>query len=250
MIITIDGKAATKKSPVAYILSNKLGYKHINSGLVYRALAVEVLERKKNGNPPRLSKMAWIVSDMRFTSDKMEWLGSSIERHAHGDTTRVTKYVEQELTSPATTLCASKLSVYPIVREAVEKCLRDQIIESDVVTDGRDMGTVVFPDADVKFFFESDFESRVGWRHKYEGSEYGESKDSVSKALKDRDSDSSWVVPADNANIIDVSKMDVYQIADKLCDCFVTPTKVYRSGIVMTSVPPCSNCNQVCGMAR
>jgi len=250
MIITIDGKAATKKSPVAYILSNKLGYKHINSGLVYRALAVEVLERKKNCNPPRLSKMALIVSDMRFTSDKIEWLGSSIERHAHGDETRITKYIEQELTSPSTTLCASKLSVYPVVRAAVEECLRTQVRGSDVVTDGRDMGTAVFPEADVKFFFKSDFESRVGWRHKYEGSAYGESKESVAKALNDRDEDSNWVVPADDAHIIDVSKLNVYQLADKLSDCFVTPTNIYRSGIVMTSIPPCSSCPTTCDILR
>ena len=220
MIITIDGRAATKKSPVAFLLSNKLGFKHINSGLVYRAVAIEVMKEREQGLTQSGSFMEKTVSKLRFNDYKIAWLGSGIEKVENGD---VTHYSEDELMSPSITACSSDISVNARLRAAIRDFLVREAKKTDTVIDGRDMGRKVFPEADIKFFFEATFDSRVAWRHKYEGIEYKEPVEAVELSLKNRDADSFWIKPANDAIIIDVEELDVHNIADNLLHKYVVP---------------------------
>lgn len=227
MIITIDGQAATKKSPTAYLLAQRLKFKHISSGLVYRAAAVEVVESREKGQNIVGERYRDVISKLRFGSDTLQWLGSAIEKHSDDG---VRTYTEKELTNPKVTECASYISLSHIVREEVEKVLKREVRDCDVVTDGRDTGTVLFPDADLKFFFKADFESRVRWRHEYEGTEHGESLGDVRIALKGRDAESFWIQEAPGAIVIDVENMTVNEIANHLAEKYVVPYRLGKIG--------------------
>lgn len=232
MIITIDGKAATKKSPVAYLLAKKTGFRHISSGLVYRAVGAIAEEVAASNNSIFGSKFREIISQLKFCDEKIEWLGSAIERHHDG---KVKRFTEEELTCPKTTERASEVSSNSIVREAVLTLLRNEIKDHDVVADGRDMGTEVFPEADLKFFFESTFEKRASWRHKYEGEKHGETLEQVMIGLKKRDADSFWISAANDATTVRVGEESVHEIADVLFKNYFLPLRFSEIGTPLSN---------------
>lgn len=239
MIITIDGQAATKKSPVAYLLANKLGYKHINSGMIYRALALERIS--KIGKPMKLSRVASISYELSFGEINHKWLGCEVVRNIHDYETVCYKYSIDELYSPEVTAEASNLSRHTKVRDAVVACLKRAVRHTDAVIDGRDTGTIVFPLADVKFFFTAGLDSRASWRHKYEGNKYNESLEQTVEALRRRDIDTP-VLPACDAHIIKVDKLPVEALAERLAKCYVDVVINNRTDLIVQPVPPCAIC--------
>jgi cytidylate kinase len=168
MVIAIDGPAGAGKSTVARGVAKALGFTYLDSGAMYRAVALAALERgidPEDGE--RLGEMAW---DLAIDFD-----GDTI--HLDG------KPVEGRIRSPEVTLAASRVSVHPQVRQAMVKRQRELIAKGDYVAEGRDIGTVVSPNSPLKIFLRADEEERARRR----AADSGESVAEVRSAIKDRD---------------------------------------------------------------
>ena len=145
LIIAIDGPAGAGKSTIASRLARKLGYVNLESGAMYRALALKAVERDISfDEEPALVKLAH---------------GSRIELEPTIGGNRVLldgKDVSQRIREADVTEGASRVSVHPKVREWMVEHQRAMGASGGIVMEGRDIGTMVFPDADVKVFLDAD----------------------------------------------------------------------------------------------
>ncbi len=145
LVIAIDGPAGAGKSTIASRLARKLGYVNLESGAMYRALALKA-----------------ILNDISF--DDAEALlklahKSKIELQPQLDGNRVlldTQDVSRRIRERDVTEAASRVSVHPSVREWMVARQRELGAKGGVIMEGRDIGTAVFPDADVKIFLDAD----------------------------------------------------------------------------------------------
>jgi CMP/dCMP kinase len=168
MVIAIDGPAGTGKSTVARGVARALGFTYLDSGAMYRCVALAALERGMDlDDGDRLGEMAWGL-DIGFDGDTIRLDG---------------KPVEGRIRSPEVTIAASKVSVHPQVRQAMVKRQRELIAAGNYVAEGRDIGTVVSPDSPLKVFLTATEEERARRR----AAETGESVDEVREAIEDRD---------------------------------------------------------------
>lgn len=145
LVIAIDGPAASGKSSTAQWVAQQLGFRHVDSGALYRALTA--IRLRAGG-----SSDGW-------TEDELLPLGERIRLVPHG--TSFTPLIdgtpaEEELRGSEVTRNVSRVASMPRVREWVNAQVRLAARDHDVVVDGRDIGTVVFPDADLKIFLIAD----------------------------------------------------------------------------------------------
>jgi cytidylate kinase len=151
LIVTVDGPAGSGKSTTARAVARRLGFRHLDSGALYRALTLALLD---SGTPPD----AW----PRLTRGEIDALDVSITPAPSGFDVRVGGRVPgPELRGEAVTAHVSQLSRLPAVRAALLGLQRSAGREGRLVADGRDMGTVVFPDAEVKVFLVADVHERA-----------------------------------------------------------------------------------------
>ena len=150
-VIAIDGPAGAGKSTAAGLLARRLGYRLIDTGAMYRALAWSVA---RAGLPPQD--------------------GPALRRHLQHVTIDVVGErvlvdgvdVRGEIRTPAISSLTSRLTTLPCVRDAMTPLQRALAAAGGVVLEGRDIGTVVCPDADVKFFLEASLDERARRRHR------------------------------------------------------------------------------------
>ena len=154
MIIAIDGPAGSGKSTTAKIVAEKLGFLHINTGAMYRGIALQCLQQ--DINPNDTVKMEKILSKTVFQFGGKD--GSHLYMNG--------KDISSEITSAEVTESVSRISAIPIVREKLVNCQRKMADGQDVVLEGRDIGTVVFPNAKFKFFLIADINERARRRMK------------------------------------------------------------------------------------
>ena len=154
MIITIDGPAGSGKSTTAKIVAEKLGFIHINTGAMYRGIALKCL--KQDINPDDIVEMENILSETAFQLSGED--GSQMYMNG--------KDISFEITSTEVTETVSRISAIPVVREKLVHYQREMAEGQDVVLEGRDIGTVVFPNADFKFFLIADIDERARRRMK------------------------------------------------------------------------------------
>jgi cytidylate kinase len=168
MVIAIDGPAGAGKSTVARGVADALGFTYLDSGAMYRCVALAALDRGVDlDDGERLGELAW-----------------GLEIGFDGDTIRLGgKPVEGRIRSPEVTIAASHVSVHPQVRRAMVKRQRELIAAGNYVAEGRDIGTVVSPDSPLKIFLTASEEERARRR----AAESGEPVDTVLRAMKDRD---------------------------------------------------------------
>ena len=148
MIVTIDGPSGAGKSTVSKSLARKLGYRYLDTGAMYRAFAYYA---HTHGETPLESLVE--AFSVRFENQ--------------GDGARVfigAQDVSEEIRRPHITALASKLSAGSPVRRRMTDLQREIGAHGDIVAEGRDMGTVVFPRAEVKFFLDADVSARAGRR--------------------------------------------------------------------------------------
>lgn len=145
LIIAIDGPAGAGKSTIASRLARKLGYVNLESGAMYRALALRAIEWDASfDDEPALLKLA---QDSRIT----------LERTIEGNRVLLNgKDISARIRERDVTEAASRVSVHPKVREWMVEQQREMGIGGGVVMEGRDIGTKVFPDADLKIFLDAD----------------------------------------------------------------------------------------------
>lgn len=149
-IITIDGPAGAGKSTLARELARRLAWVYLDTGALYRAVAWAALSR---GIDP--ADQALVEELAR--SLKLEIRPGPQSAAIAVDGTEVT----ERLRTPAVSLAASRASAWPGVREALFGLQRDLGGRGEIVAEGRDMGTVVFPEAGLKFFLYADPEARA-----------------------------------------------------------------------------------------
>jgi CMP/dCMP kinase len=168
MVIAIDGPAGAGKSTVAKGVARALGFTYLDSGAMYRAVALAALDRGVDPDDgARLGELAWDL-DIDFEADTIRLDG---------------KPVEGRIRSPEVTVAASRVSVHPQVRQAMVKRQRELIAAGNYVAEGRDIGTVVSPDSPLKVFLTANEEERARRR----AAESGESVMQVQEAIRDRD---------------------------------------------------------------
>ena len=201
LIIAIDGPAGSGKSTIAARLAKKLGYINLESGAMYRALALKALHQQASlDDPVRLGHLA----------DE-----TIIELEPQPDGNRVLldgRDVSQRIREADVTVAASRVSVYPSVREIMVRRQREMGASGGVVMEGRDIGTAVFPNADVKIFLDADARIRAERRVAQNGTHTPEEaqrivEELVQRDLRDRTRAVSPLVPAPDAVILDSTNL-------------------------------------------
>ena len=155
LLITIDGPAGAGKSTVSRLLANKLSYTYLDTGALYRALAYrciqEGLSATDEGGIANLCQRTGIV---------LQNEEGFLKVLADGED------VTDKIRTESISLQASAISAMPPVRAALLSIQREAGKAGGVVAEGRDMGTIVFPEADFKFFLEAGMNERIKRRHR------------------------------------------------------------------------------------
>jgi len=212
MIIAIDGPAGAGKSTVARILAKKLGFLYIDTGAMYRALTLKALEDKINPVDNDL-----IVKLARQTSIDLSNNPDGSIKVLLDD-----KDVSSPIREPRITKLVSDISKIKGVREVMLGLQRKLGKEKNSVLDGRDIGTVVFPDADKKFYIDANPQERVKRRHKeLIGLGQNISLKDVEVDLTNRDKIDSTrecapLKKADDAIYVDTTSMSIEEVVNVL----------------------------------
>lgn len=207
LVITIDGPSGAGKSTLSKLLAEHLGYTYIDSGALYRAVALKV---QQAGVDP---------DDDAFLSRLCDNL--SISFHQHQGRLRVMldgADVSDAIRDPEISMLASRVSARKTVRDALLGVQRRLGEGGGVVVEGRDMGTVVFPGAEVKFFLDASLATRGKRRfHQYcaQGKRYD--LNGITQDIEKRDGDDSRralspLKPAEDAHIIDSTDMSIEEV--------------------------------------
>jgi CMP/dCMP kinase len=153
MIIAIDGPSGAGKGTVARALARRLGYLYIDTGAMYRAVAWRALQA---GVPLDAAALGEIAARSRIElkggADALSVLLDGMD-------------VTGEIRTPQVSQAASKVSAVPSVRRALVERQQEMGRAGNVVMEGRDIGTAVFPDADIKFYLDASVEERSRRRH-------------------------------------------------------------------------------------
>jgi cytidylate kinase len=155
MIIAIDGPAASGKSTTAKLVANKLKITYLDTGAMYRAVTLELLRSNTNFN--NIDKVATILDNMII--DMYDYKGRNIVKLNNED-------VSQAIRSTNVTKNVSEVSALFNVRKSMVNVQRKIANKTDCVVEGRDIGTIVFPNADYKFYMIADIEMRANRRLK------------------------------------------------------------------------------------
>ena len=144
-VIAIDGPAASGKSSTAHWVAESLGYLHVDSGSLYRAATAAALRAFPDPDTWTEQQVRDAVKSVSLAPAK-----SAFQAHIDG------RSVEEELRGPLVTKNVSRVAGMPAIRAWVNDLVRETSASHSVVVDGRDIGSVVFPDADVKVFLVAD----------------------------------------------------------------------------------------------
>jgi cytidylate kinase len=153
-VITIDGPAGSGKSTIARLLASELGFTYLDTGAIYRAVAL--LAAEKGIAPEDGKSLAEVASGL-----KIELKGSTNGTRVVVDGRDISREIRDERIS----MLASTISALPEVRQALLPIQRSFARKGGVVCEGRDMGTVVFPDAELKIYLDADIAERARRRH-------------------------------------------------------------------------------------
>lgn len=218
MIITIDGPTASGKSTAARKLSKKLGFRCLSSGSIYRAVAYLLIEEcgytQERLIDPQENDIRLILDDDRLRCGTQPNDCGITLFDGHD----VTRFLKTEKISQA----ASIIATNKMVRGAINALLRRLADNYDLVAEGRDMGSVVFAHADIKFFLTASVEVRAHrWQKVQEKTGHLISMQEAKKQIESRDErDSKRIIAplivAPGAIVIDTSSLSIEQVIDSL----------------------------------
>jgi len=215
LVITIDGPAASGKSTVASLLAERLGASFLDTGAMYRAVTLAAMQAGVDMNDEQ--KLLGVLETREFQFSikhgKMAVCIDGVD-------------VTEQLRSQKVTANARYIASAPKLREKLVQMQRQFAAgEGKIVTEGRDQGTVVFPDADIKFYLTAETKERAKRRQaELRAKGGGESIEQIQKAIEERDkSDESRAVgplkPAEDAVIVDTTNLSIDEVVEKLLRC-------------------------------
>ena len=196
-VVAIDGPAGTGKSTVARAVADRLGFRLLDSGAMYRSVALAARER--SGDPAALASSLRIDlgSDGRVLLDGRE--------------------VTEEIRAPAVSEAASRVAANPAVRTAMVEQQRRLLERGDWVAEGRDIGTVVAPSAEVKIFLTADPAERARRRAAELGVDAGQVlAEQARRDERDQKRAVSPLVPAPDAEVLDTTGLGADEVTDRI----------------------------------
>ena len=197
MVVAIDGPAGAGKSTVARALAERLGFTYLDSGAMYRAVALALLERDG-------------VASERARELELE-LGDRVMANGRD--------VTEAIRSPEVAEAASKVATNPRVRAALVEKQRSLLGDGDWVAEGRDIGTVVAPDAEVKVFLTASPEERARRRAEELGTDVETVlRDQALRDAQDEEREHSPLVRADDAMELDTTGLSMDQVVDRIVE--------------------------------
>ena len=217
LVIAIDGPAGAGKSTVAARLARQLGYVNIESGAMYRALALKSIENDVSFEDERA--LVALAVDSKIT----------LEPTLQGNRVLLDgQDVSERIREADVTEAASRVSVHPGVREWMVARQRELGAAGGVVMEGRDIGTKVFPGAEVKIFLDADPSVRGERRFKQQGA--AERSEAVLKELRERDRRDreravSPLEPAADAVVIDSTRLSIDEVLARIAQVVAEKAK-------------------------
>jgi cytidylate kinase len=211
LIITIDGPAGAGKSTVSKALAKILSFIYLDTGALYRAVAYKVLDE------------GILPNDDKAITDLCSRLKINLKNiDGHLNVFVDNENVTDKLRTEEVGLLASRVSAIPAVRNLLLSIQREVGEEGGIVAEGRDMGTVVFPNADCKFFLDADIEERARRRYKEllmrgKIADYKETERDLN--VRDRQDKERQIAPlmaSQDAIIIDSTNMSVTEVVENI----------------------------------
>jgi len=211
LVITIDGPSGAGKTTVSKTLAARIGYRYIDTGALYRGIALETQQRGISADDESAIEEACRTIDLRFRLD-------------HGDLRLFSgdRDISDLIRTSEISMRASAVSALAPVRSFLTVLQKRLGEERSVVFEGRDMGTVVFPDADVKFFLDADAEIRAERRYlelkaKGEDVDFDKVKQElITRDKNDRSRKLAPLIPAEDAVHVDASRIGVEEVVDMM----------------------------------
>lgn len=211
MIIAIDGPAGAGKSTIAKLIAKQLGLVYIDTGAMYRAVGL-----KAKRNNIACSEQEKIEEMLKNTEVELKNENGATAVYLDGEN------VSTEIRLPEISRMASDISAVPVVRYAMVEMQRSMANKTDTILDGRDIGTFVLPNADVKIFLTASVEERAERRYK-ELIARGENvkREDVRSDIEKRDYNDSHralapLKKADDATEVDTTGMTIDQVCEKI----------------------------------
>ena len=208
LLITIDGPAGAGKTTVSRLLAGRLGYRYIDTGALYRGVAVAA--RRRTVDPQNDAALGRLLEgiDLNFLP------GEGGQRLTAGG-----EDITEDIRTPEISMLASAVSARPVVRAYLLKVQRELGRQKGAVFEGRDMGTVVFPEAEVKFFLSASESTRALRRFAEIQAKTGASLEEVERDMRLRDEQDSTralapLAPAPDAIRIDSTGLGIDQVVD------------------------------------
>ncbi len=214
-MIAIDGPAASGKSTLAQNLASALGYLYFDTGVMYRAVTLAALK----SNTPVEDESAVTVIANELDLDVQP---PRTDDGRQCDVLMDGEDVTWEIRSPAVDGNVSQVSMYPGVREAMTKRQREIGLRGAVVMVGRDIGTVVLPEAELKIYLDASVEARANRRYEESlGRGNSVNVDMILEGMRERDRlDSTRALaplyPADDAVILDSTKLSIDEVFERV----------------------------------
>jgi cytidylate kinase len=203
IVVAIDGPSGAGKSSVARRLAARLGFVYIDTGAMYRAVALWALRRNVNPSDAHRTEQLALAAEIQLDQgDRVVLNGED---------------VTAEIRRPEVSQAASQVAAIPAVRRALVAKQRELSESSSVVMEGRDIGTVVFPDADVKIYLDGDPKERLRRR----AEETGQSADELAHQIADRDKrdrsrTDSPLVQAPDAVYLDSTPLTIDEVEESI----------------------------------
>ena len=207
MIITVDGPSGAGKGTLCYALAEKLGFALLDSGAIYRVTALAALKRAVDlSDEFQLAELARNLN--------IEFLPVDGEVNIMLDDMNVSSLIRTQEVAEA----ASKIAVFPQVRAALLQLQQDFAKNEGLIADGRDMGTVVFPNAQVKLFLDASAEERAKRRYKQlqnkgiNGNFAQILAEIQERDFRDRNREVAPLKPADDALLLDSTTLSIDEV--------------------------------------
>lgn len=217
-IIAIDGPAGSGKGTITKRVANKIGFLRLDTGALYRCVTLEVL--RNNIDIKDVQKMVDIVKNMKVEFVTNEDINELDYVFLNNED------VTNAIRSNEVNNIISVISSIKEVREEMLEIQRNIAMEKDTIMEGRDIGTVVFPNADLKIYLNADIEERARRRYK-ENLEKGieTTYEEVLEILKNRDKidmerEVAPLKKADDAIEIDSTNMSIEEVVDKIVEIY------------------------------